>query len=105
MRRALFYLFRNRGKRAIIKPRLCARRLTNSASMAPPKEVFALNFVGDVMLGRLIDQLLPTHVDEPSEARIIQNVRRLKPSLRDNSPGRPGGIPLNYLNLAGLKIY
>src|SRR5947209_19168901 len=99
MRQALSCLFRNRGKRSIIKSRPGARRLTNSASMAPPKEVFALNFVGDVMLGRLIDQLLPTHVDEPSEARIIQNVRRFKPSLRDYSAESPWGNTLNLLKL------
>jgi poly-gamma-glutamate capsule biosynthesis protein CapA/YwtB (metallophosphatase superfamily) len=72
--------------------------------MAYPKAVFALNFVGDVMLGRLIDQLLPTHVDEPSEARIIQNVRRLKPSLRDYSAESPWGNTLNLLTLGSLNI-
>ena len=35
---------------------------------AKPRE-FRLNFVGDVMLGRLIDQLMPSHVYEPTEAR------------------------------------
>jgi hypothetical protein len=36
--------------------------------MQSPRE-FRLNFVGDVMLGRLIDQLMPSHVYEPTEAR------------------------------------
>jgi poly-gamma-glutamate capsule biosynthesis protein CapA/YwtB (metallophosphatase superfamily) len=104
MRKALFSLFRNRGKHGIIKPRLCARRLTNFPSMALPKEVFALNFVGDVMLGRLIDQLLPTHVDESSEARIIQSVRKAKPSLRDYSAESPWGNTLNLLKCGSLNI-
>lgn len=56
------------------------------------------------MLGRLIDQLLPTHVDEPSEARIIQNVRRLKPSLRDYSAESPWGNTLNLLKLGSLNV-
>jgi len=34
-----------------------------------------MNFMGDTMLGRLIDQLLPTHVDEPEEARIVSSIR------------------------------
>lgn len=37
----------------------------------PPPIRFHLNFVGDVMLGRLIDQLLPTHVYCPEEAELI----------------------------------
>ncbi|EMD00688.1 hypothetical protein BAUCODRAFT_180239 [Baudoinia panamericana UAMH 10762] len=33
-------------------------------------QAFTLNFLGDVMLGRLIDQLFVHHVHEPEEARI-----------------------------------
>jgi poly-gamma-glutamate capsule biosynthesis protein CapA/YwtB (metallophosphatase superfamily) len=56
------------------------------------------------MLGRLIDQLLPTHVDEPSEARIIQNVRRSRPGLRDYSAESPWGNTLNLLKRSSLNI-
>lgn len=72
--------------------------------MAPGKEAFQLNFIGDVMLGRLIDQLFPTHVDEPSEARIIDNVRRSKPSLHSYSSESPWGNALNILRLGSLNI-
>jgi poly-gamma-glutamate capsule biosynthesis protein CapA/YwtB (metallophosphatase superfamily) len=72
--------------------------------MAPAKEGFGLNFIGDIMLGRLIDQLFPTHVDEPSEARIIDNVRRSKAHLRDYSSESPWGNILMILNIASLNI-
>jgi poly-gamma-glutamate capsule biosynthesis protein CapA/YwtB (metallophosphatase superfamily) len=72
--------------------------------MAPAKEGFGLNFIGDIMLGRLIDQLFPTHVDEPSEARIIDNIRRSKAHLRDYSSESPWGNILMILNIASLNI-
>ena len=64
--------------------------------------------MGDVMLGRLIDQLFPTHVDEPSEARIVERVRLRTPSLNSYSPKSPWGntLPLLYsshLNIANLE--
>jgi len=36
---------------------------------------YSINFMGDTMLGRLIDQLLPTHTHEPEEARIVSSIR------------------------------
>lgn len=39
--------------------------------MQSPRE-FRLNFMGDVMLGRLIDQLMPTHVYNPTEAKHLK---------------------------------
>ena len=56
------------------------------------------------MLGRLIDQLLPTHVDEPSEARIVDSIRRSRLSLRDYSPESPWGNTLTVLKLGSLNI-
>lgn len=34
-----------------------------------------INLAGDVMIGRLIDQLLPTSVHNPEEAEIVQQFR------------------------------
>ena len=56
------------------------------------------------MLGRLIDQLFPTHVHEPSEARIIQNVLKSNPTLRDYSPKTPWGNALPLLQSSDLNF-
>lgn len=56
------------------------------------------------MLGRLIDQLLPNHVHEPSEARIIENVRMSNPALRDYSAKTPWGDTLPLLQTSNLTI-
>ena len=56
------------------------------------------------MLGRLIDQLFPVHVDEASEARIVDNCRRSKPGLRDYSPESPWGNTLKVLKLSSLNV-
>lgn len=56
------------------------------------------------MLGRLIDQLFPAHVEEPSEARIVENIRRSKPSLRSYSPESPWGNTINLLKHGSLNI-
>jgi poly-gamma-glutamate capsule biosynthesis protein CapA/YwtB (metallophosphatase superfamily) len=104
MRKAFSHIFRTREIASIVNPRICSCRSTNSAGMAAQKEIFQLNFIGDVMLGRLIDQLFPTHVDEPSEARIIDSVRRSTPSLRDYSSESPWGNTLNVLQLGALNV-
>ncbi|CAL5870590.1 uncharacterized protein PFLUO_LOCUS4829 [Penicillium psychrofluorescens] len=45
-----------------------------------PSRVFTLSFVGDVMLGRLVDQLLPQHVENKEDARIISHFIERYPS-------------------------
>lgn len=69
---------------------------------------FHLNFVGDVMLGRLIDQLLPTHVHCPEEAEHIANFVAANPSLKNYGFASPWGntLPLfhsSHLNLINLE--
>ena len=64
----------------------------------------SINFVGDVMLGRLIDQLLPVHVNEPSEARIISSFLNSNPHLRQYNPGSPWGDTLPLFNGSDLNI-
>lgn len=75
--------------------------------MATNSRIFKLNFVGDVMLGRLIDQLFPTHVQEPIEAAHIANFVRRNPELKSYSFQSPWGnarplflsSDLNLINL------
>jgi hypothetical protein len=44
---------------------------------------FRVNLVGDVMLGRLIDQLLPTHVPCPEEGAQVENLMAENPKLQN----------------------
>ena len=56
------------------------------------------------MLGRLIDQLFPQHVYEPSEAQIVNSFRNAKAGLTDYGPDSPWGNTLPLLRSADLNI-
>jgi poly-gamma-glutamate capsule biosynthesis protein CapA/YwtB (metallophosphatase superfamily) len=76
--------------------------------MSSVPRTFRLNFVGDVMLGRLIDQLFPTHVHEPSEAAHIATFAKGRPFLQNYNAKSPWGstLPLfaaGDLNLVNLE--
>lgn len=68
------------------------------------KQVFKLNFLGDVMLGRLIDQMFSTHVHEPSEAETAAYFRRRNPQLSQYTAVSPWGNTLSLLNEADLTL-
>ncbi|KAF2177218.1 putative polyglutamate biosynthesis protein [Zopfia rhizophila CBS 207.26] len=70
----------------------------------PPQTRFHLNFVGDVMLGRLIDQLLPTHIHCPEEARHIDNFVSCHPELREYGSKSPWGNTLPIFRSADLNL-
>jgi poly-gamma-glutamate capsule biosynthesis protein CapA/YwtB (metallophosphatase superfamily) len=70
--------------------------------MAP--RTYTLNFMGDTMLGRLIDQMFPQHVDEPSEARIARSFLSSHPKLKDYNENSPWGDTLPLLRKADLNI-
>jgi poly-gamma-glutamate capsule biosynthesis protein CapA/YwtB (metallophosphatase superfamily) len=70
--------------------------------MAP--RTYTLNFMGDTMLGRLIDQMFPQHVDEPSEARIAKSFLSSHPKLKDYIEKSPWGDTLPLLHEADLNI-
>jgi poly-gamma-glutamate capsule biosynthesis protein CapA/YwtB (metallophosphatase superfamily) len=65
---------------------------------------FTLNFMGDVMLGRLIDQMFFEHVYEPEEARLAQSF--LKSRFRQTNFERitPWGDTLPLLQRADLNL-
>ncbi|KAI9661928.1 MAG: hypothetical protein M1821_009168 [Bathelium mastoideum] len=69
-----------------------------------PNRAFQLIFTGDVMLGRLIDQLLPTHVHEPSEQQFVQRIKRSNPALGNYSISTPWGNVLPLLQSADLRL-
>lgn len=70
--------------------------------MAPRS--FTLNFMGDTMLGRLIDQMFETHVHEPEEARIAKSFQSSNASLMTYGPKSPWSDTLNLLHSADLRL-
>jgi poly-gamma-glutamate capsule biosynthesis protein CapA/YwtB (metallophosphatase superfamily) len=69
---------------------------------------FCLNFTGDVMLGRLVDQLFPTHVDNAEDQAHAESFVARFPHLQSYSPSSPWGstLPLfteSHLNLINLE--
>ncbi|KAF2462965.1 polyglutamate biosynthesis protein [Lindgomyces ingoldianus] len=63
-----------------------------------------LNFVGDVMLGRLIDQLLPNHVRCPEDARHVAHFVAINPELRDYGFKSPWGNTIPLFHSANLNL-
>ncbi|KAL1987065.1 hypothetical protein VTN96DRAFT_4939 [Rasamsonia emersonii] len=75
------------------------------AEMQTAKRTFRLNFLGDVMLGRLIDQLFPQHVYNPEEASIVAAFRQRHPKLQgEYTPAHPWGSTLPLLQQADLNL-
>lgn len=56
------------------------------------------------MLGRLIDQFFPQHVDEPSDARNAKSFQTSNASLMNYGPNSPWGNTLPLLHSADLNI-
>ena len=65
---------------------------------------YTINLVGDVMLGRLIDQLFPTHVDEPKEAKHVASFVAANPPLQDYGPSSPWGNTLSLFHESDLNL-
>lgn len=65
---------------------------------------YTISFLGDIMLGRLIDQLLPRHVDEPEDARHVASIRRRQSELCDYNASSPWGDTLLLLQQSDLRI-
>ncbi|KAI9928346.1 hypothetical protein MW887_002384 [Aspergillus wentii] len=66
--------------------------------------VFSLNFIGDIMLGRLIDQLWPQHVDNPHDHRTITNFLDNYPYLESYTPKSPWGTALPLFHTSDLNL-
>ncbi|KAJ6005770.1 polyglutamate biosynthesis protein [Penicillium sp. IBT 35674x] len=67
---------------------------------------FNLTFLGDVMLARLVDQLLPIHVDSPRDARNAARFKSEHPSLEsaNYTPSAPWGTTLPLLRNSDLLL-
>jgi poly-gamma-glutamate capsule biosynthesis protein CapA/YwtB (metallophosphatase superfamily) len=67
-------------------------------------KTFRLNFMGDTMLGRLIDQMFLEHVYEPEEERIARSILSSRPNLSKYSSSSPWGNTLAVLQEADLNL-
>ncbi|KAJ5356392.1 hypothetical protein N7517_011001 [Penicillium concentricum] len=72
--------------------------------MSTPK-TFTLTFIGDVMLGRLLDQLMPEHVTNEHDERIATTFIKAHPTLLGKgkyTPSSPWGTTLPLLQSSTL---
>ncbi|KAJ5946883.1 hypothetical protein N7454_003722 [Penicillium verhagenii] len=67
---------------------------------------FTLTFLGDVMLARLIDQLLPNHVESPQDAANAAHLQSISatPQPQDYTPSAPWGSTLPLLRTSDLLL-
>ncbi|GIC89349.1 CapA family protein [Aspergillus udagawae] len=65
---------------------------------------FTLNFVGDVMLGRLVDQLWPQHVDNAHERRVLSYFIERYPYLSNYTHRDPWGSALPLFHNSDLNL-
>jgi len=70
--------------------------------MAP--STYTLTLLGDLMLGRLIDQLLPEHVHDSEESHHVASFRRSQPYLQDYTHPSPWGNTLELLKTSDLVL-
>lgn len=65
---------------------------------------YTLTILGDLMLGRLVDQLLPQHVEELEEAEHAAHFRRSYSQLQDYNTSSPWGNSLELLKKSDLIL-
>lgn len=73
-------------------------------SMMAASRTFKINLLGDVMLGRLIDQLFPTHVNSAEESRIVDSFKNQHAQLANHGPETPWGNVLPLIRSGDLNI-
>lgn len=59
-------------------------------------EKFVITLAGDVMMGRIVDQILPHHVDDPENRSHAERFKHMLPQLRNVSHKYPWGNMLKY---------
>lgn len=70
----------------------------------PDSKSFTLAFLGDVMLARLIDQLLPTHVSNTQDAQNAARIKTTHSSLKNYDSRSPWGTTLPLLRETDLLL-
>jgi poly-gamma-glutamate capsule biosynthesis protein CapA/YwtB (metallophosphatase superfamily) len=89
--------------------RYLTRRLFNMASTSasaplPSAKTYHLNFVGDIMLGRLIDGLIPINVSDEEDASHCRLIREHIPNLQNYNSASPWGDTLPLFHSADLNL-
>ena len=69
-----------------------------------PSKTYTINLIGDVMLGRLIDQLWPQHVDNASLQSKIAHFIKHNPTLASYTHASPWGSTLPLFHSSDLNI-
>lgn len=75
--------------------------------MSANSHTFTLSFTGDVMLGRLVDQLFPEHVNSPQDQKVAASfIQRYPSSLGEGNytPSSPWGTTLPLFQNSNLNI-
>ncbi|KAE8391954.1 hypothetical protein BDV23DRAFT_182075 [Aspergillus alliaceus] len=70
----------------------------------PPPKSYTLTFTGDVMLGRLVDQLFPTHNSNPSTQSTLSTFLNAHPALKSYSHRSPWGTTLPLFHTSDLNL-
>ncbi|KAE8348543.1 hypothetical protein BDV28DRAFT_87413 [Aspergillus coremiiformis] len=70
----------------------------------PSPKSYTLTFTGDVMLGRLVDQLFPTHVSNPQEQALATTFLRTHPALKTYTHRSPWGTTLPLFHTSDLNL-
>ncbi|KAJ5629516.1 hypothetical protein N7528_003173 [Penicillium herquei] len=68
---------------------------------------YTITLIGDVMLGRQVDQLLPTSINSPKDARNVSNIKSKHPSTLSSEayiPSAPWGTSLPLLRSTDLFL-
>ena len=69
-----------------------------------PCSELTLTLLGDVMLARLIDQLLPNHVSSTKDSENATRIKSAHPSLQNYTPSSPWGTTLPLLKETDLLL-
>lgn len=74
------------------------------ASTGTDEKTFKITLLGDIMLGRLIDQLLPKHVQERDDARHAASFRKSHSHLEDYDYSSPWGDWIPFFQHSDLVL-
>lgn len=83
------------------------RRTINTEPWEPVHighKMYTITLLGDIMLGRLVDQLLPNHVDEPEDAGHAAHFRKSYPHLQRYGLESPWGNSLAFFQKSDLVL-
>ncbi|KAJ5697773.1 hypothetical protein N7488_011457 [Penicillium malachiteum] len=75
--------------------------------MTATNNSYTITLIGDVMLGRQVDQILPTSIDSPRDARNVSKIKSKHPSILSEEayiPSAPWGTTIPLLRSTDLFL-